>query len=625
LLLATNWRECDERNAPAKEFELPMSTAPVLNAEPPKEGVVVATVFDIDPQWIVNYRTEISDEDLEQLRGSIDEASKKPMIGIKQTILGTWNKGISSIYLVAGFCRYLCAYLIALRPLIKEWNEHFGYKAGDEGFLPYNGTDTAKENRNPRRSPIDRWLAIRKIREQGGEWAEKFDTALKSWRLQVNLRDYGDVDTQAAKALAMIDNVDENENRTDPSLADKLARIEMLIESGAKAKQVADVMGLTEGQVSAFRKISAVPSLLRERFQSAEMEAAYPNVVDRQKEQTILETAVNEYARRLKEPEDSAERIPVQHAKNFAFAINNAKKPINVKELGRLTRFLVSLSDDGRPTTKSTPDLTVFNSRIDLAVKNTKLPEETAAVAPAADGTVAAPTATVELTVEDLAIRQAAERAAVGAAADIAAQQNKAETVSGDAAKEAELKAANATAPVVAPAATSPSLAPLTTVPPVGELGGKEVQQLESEVGFDDMLSGVEATPDLAAAAAAQKPADTSGQTRVKTTETVTSPYKRVADEKVEASANAYLKDSAVEETATIIDQAGYIAAAMEDFFMLGMQGPYQACNKLHVTFTESANSYLKELEAFVEAKGTAEEKELIKSAKPKYEVPSLA
>lgn len=605
-----------------------VSSAQEINA--PKEGVVVATLFDVDPTWIENYRSEIGDDDLQQLYGSIEEASKKPMIGIKQTVLGTWNQGLTKILLVAGFCRYLCAYLYALRPLIKKYNEHFGYKNGDPGWLPYNGTDTSKENRNARRSPTERWKAIRTIRDQGGEWAEQFDNALKSWKLQINLRDYGDPETAEAKALAMIDNVDENENRTDPSLWDKLSRIDSLVNAGAKAKKIADVMGLTEGQVSAYRKISSVPDMLRERFSSAEVEAAFPDVKERQKEQGMIEVAIAEYLRRLREPKDSPETISVSHAKDFAFVINNKNKPINVKELSRLTRRLVALSEAGTPTTKATPDLTVFRSFIEQAIKATKLPDEPTAPQTGAEmlaasvegggGTTAKAGHGDGPTPEDLAIQQASEKAAVAAAATIKQQQ--ADAASGDAAKEAELKAANATAP--------PLVAPLTSVPPIKELkAGDEAglvsqEELEDEIGFDEMVSGVAVPGDLAAAAAQTKPADPTGQTRTKTKDADLSKYTRIADEKVEHSANAYLKDSATEATATIVDIAGYLLAATEDFFMLGMQPQYNVCNKLHVEYSTKANDYLKNLEDFLEKKATAEEKELIRSLKPVYAPPSL-
>lgn len=664
-----------EAPAPEKAKQEEKEMAPVISrsVEIAREGLVTVPLSDMDPTWIKNYRTQIATEKIVGYRNGAEES------GQLTSVTGVWSADGKKVYLCAGFCRLEFLEELALKKVVKEYNDHFGFEKGDEGFISLEGLTYKKVSEHEKEveeeftevegeaavkkvrlvkkmvgkfAPVDDDLDTitrrnhrMKIREQGAEWATKFDNALKMATIHVTTKDLGDPDSDDAKQRGEMINIEENDLRTNPSQWDTICRVEKFMAMGKKAKLVAEQTGRSASSITHIRKVYSLPEFIKLNWTDDALVAAFKltgdaDAVKRQTELLVAtrDNCLAEYVRRLKLPEGEEQVLKFSAAKEFAAnlqATQEGTEPLPIKQALPLFQELVGVGKDGKPNNAGALEYGVFMAKLRDAKRIAKMPEaeqQAAAVAaasgvttPLVHGSPADPT-----TVEGLAALQqhAAGLVAGGVAGAAPPAVNgtagtacttgttgtpaKAEaTRPEDAAAQAEIKAANAGTA----ASTEPGLATDAEVNDDAEFE-KMLQQESAEnaaaAGADPLaVAAAGATP----ATPEAKPAD--GQMRSKTTEAVVSRYKVKAPESLEKQAYARLKDAA-EYGANLFDVSGCLIAAAELLAAVGMDKESGEINKAYVPFDDAARNYLDKLEEVV-AKLPDAERLAIQAMKPKY------
>lgn len=619
-----------EEAAPAAEEKtvkvkaLPLPPIKMGAGEVPRDGVVTVTLFDIDPLWIVNYRTEIETDRLVEVRKMIDEQ------GMLQPVGGVWSKDGSRIHLAFGFCRLECRYQLALRKLVKDYNDFFGRVPGDDGFIDLTGVTYVKRKVgdqekafvvNDSLDTISRMKHREQIRDMGQEWKDKYDNALKVVPIQVRTIEVGDPDTEDAKQIGKIRNITENKGRNNPSLWDELSQVDTMLSMGIKAKHIAESLGKSEPVISKYRKVfnfpatvkeTWTPAVLKEQLKLADEAAVNLAVATR-------DTCLNEFQRRLRLSETHEEVIGISHCREFVDEVTHSKDPLRVREAFALLKELVDVGEDGKPHGGRVMELGALRSKMRDARKAMKLPDAPVPTAPA--GTVVAPTvstgnsapsvpATDPTAVDELAELQKHAEAniatAQAAVAPATVTPSKPEVVrSEDAAIQSEIAAANA-----AGGTSEPSLDDMNP----------------DDAALEALIAEEAAGGDLAAAAAAATtPAGVAkvpeGQLRTKTTEAVASKYRPRNPESLEKQAWQRLKDAS-NPTANPFDVAGNLVVVTELFSAIGMDKEYTEVNRSFVKYEEEARVYFAKLEEVASKHGTEDEKQALASLRPKYTVP---
>lgn len=597
----------------------------------PNEGGIAVSLFDINNKWIKNYRRDAFDHKLNALRKSINEGTVKDgglwRLGVMMSLIGCWSKDKTYVNLAGGFCRLEACHQIALKEVIDDYNKHFGYKEGDEGFVYVSGNPKSDESPDT----LSREKHRLKVRDQGGEWAEKYDAALKSHTLLFNLKDWGDPDTDEAKRKGLLANFDENRNRTDPSLWDSIERVVELSAMGYKGSEIQATLDLSAAAVSQYKTLHAMPEEMRAHFSGDAFEKEYPNVEDRALALATLTTCLSEFIARLKLPPADPKCIDFSKAREVVYAIKpDGKKQVKMKDRLRLLRLLTRVGDDGKATDIATTDLSTINTEIRAAQNFAKekvaeaTPEQinasvdaaaAAAAAAVSAGKVEAPATVAQQAPAASAATPATATPASPAPVQTNVPQAGPSTTQPNAAIEAEIAAANNG--VVADRLP-------VDVPPA---------ELEESLSLDDILDGDLSIGDDHLAAAEQALAEAKsnageslGQMASKMQDVKVDKYaNKVAPETLERWAIDDLKNVTRNENSTIFTAAIALANATTLLNAIGNSRDRDVINKQSLEFLAACESYHAKLEEIVGAKATMEEKAELMAMRPKYELPAIA
>lgn len=552
----------------------------------PAEGQVSVPLDQVDDTMFPNYRKNVDEDHINQLSKEIKEHGQLTPCG------GSWSKDGSKIGIWSGFCRLEAMRRLATEKVVKEYNEAMGKKSGDDGYIPPGGLG------------FDNHKLREQIRQVGGEWAAKYEAALKAYKIDFKTIPVED-DVDAALKGISANTMDK------PPLMDLCQRIDDLCNTeinGAKvtAKRIAGALKMTEAQISHHRKIYATANYLRETLvgtteKPVDLTALGLKPEEAEAERQSLATAIGEWERRLRLRKDNPQAISFSHAREFSNAVQNKQEPMTLAGIARLLRFLVSLSSTGKPSTDATPDWTVFNNRLRDFRKLGKAAEEPAPAAGAtAAPAAAAPAAAAGVDTSTLSADQKAQFAAAGAAAAVAT-----------APAQSAAQPPATTAPVVAqcPALSAEDQAKMAEVNAANDVPVNTLDDLVKPAETtDELLAG---TPAAATTPppAGQPAGPTDGQMKSKTVEGgPESVYKVKPPEKIESLANRmldHLDNTDPEANATFIDQLGYLLSSVQLFGVIGMDDPVNILQEIYVNQSEAANSYIAKLEATVkECKG---------------------
>lgn len=554
-----------------------------------QEGVYEVSLFDINNGHFKNYRKNVSDDYIEDLRLSIKQR------GLLQDVVGAWldDDENGSIGLIAGFCRFEAMQRIALWDLVKEYNKAHNLEGDDA--IPHAGhcfrTQQLRE----------------KIREAGDEWKEKYDDALKAYKIRVKTRPIKD------NVDAALDNMVENEVREDASLADKLSRIEDLINEGVKAKRIATALRTNEPGISQCRKIVALPAALREKFgktgdgelDSTAVGEAYGlegEAANEKADQLLL--AVDEFQRRLDLPKNHDSCIKFSLARDLAAAVLHKKDPLSLRAAGDLLIELTRM-DGKNPTSKSTMDFSEFKKKLADAKKKTNLPDEPE-VEEGSGGAEG-------VTTEDVAADQVSSGKTDG-------------SQEGDESIERQIKDENDAA------VESGDAAPIEpSLEGESEEGEEEEESPEDEEAALDAeieadIAEAESQDDESSAPAATPPPD--GQISHTTKDAPEQSFKVMAPFTIEQRAHTSLDDAFDDESAdTYVDRSQLLLVSTTLLEVVGKDRPSGKVNKAYVEYTELVNELFDEALKVVDEKGTKAQKSKVAEIREKldgFERPSL-
>lgn len=637
------------------EAKAEMPAAIQRTVEVPREGVTSISLHDLDTGYIKNYRTEISTEYIDSRRKSLDEH------GMLQPVVGLWSKDGTKIYLIAGFCRTFAEWQRALKKLVKEYNTHFQYEEGMEGYISLDGLtyrkvgerkteelvkdaegkETLVEKMVPKYAPVDdnldtvsRQKHLELIKQAGQEWADKFNAALKGKMINVRTVDLGDPDTKETKDRASIKNIVENDERTDPSLWDKLSKVETMIEMGYKQKDIAVSLGKTQGVISAYRTIYGCGAMIKETWTLEVLAAQFKldvKVPDQlaklQQLVDVRDACILEFNRRLRLPATDELHIKIGLAKDFAFAAKDMEELPPKVGLG-IFQTLTQVGDNAKPTEAGTLQYPVFATKLRDAKRVAKLPDapvaEAGTVTPGADPNSVSELAALQehaaKTAAELTASAAAPATTTAAAPAGPAVSAKPEAVRPeDAAAQAEIAAANAQAAGTATSgeASEVGLATDTEAQDDAEFQKMLAEEAAQTGEVKDPLAAA-ATGEAAAGAAATKAPDGQMRTKTVTAEAVVFKYKVRAAESLEKQALARLKD-AQDPMSHLFDISGNLIASAELLSAIGMDKESAAVNKAYVPFDEACRTYFDKLEEFAGSHGTEAERQTMTAMRPKY------
>lgn len=603
----------------------------------PDFGTLRFALADIDPHWIPNYRSDALEEELDDLRDSVQQGTdrKTGHLGVKQAVMGCWNKEKTKALLAAGFRRFEAAQQVALAPLVREYNEHFKYeetietevdgkpvKSVNPKFIFLNGNPLGKKGKP---DTLTRMKHRLQIREQGGEWATKYDEIMAKFSIEVSLQDYGDPTTDEAKTLGKADNLIENTLHSEPSFYDECKRVYDLREAGIKGSVLSRKLKLTAPQVSQYQKIHQLGESLRTRFSGDALLKAYPDEADRHTALATLESGIAEFINRMKLSPKDSRVIEISKAREITYALDSDKEPISLKDSLHLLSFCTRLDEDGKPTSMSTPDLSQIVSMIKTKRQLAKSPEPPPAATKPATPEQALASLDQSL---DEAMKMVSGGTATPAPAPAAAPTPPvakpapeaklpaaSETLSGDAAIEAQIAAENR--------AANADIPPMEMLDE--DMSMEEIMQAGMQAGDDDS----EANDELAAAAAASKATQAekaaTGEMRSKTTDAAVDRYKMLTPENLESRAVSHIKVTASHEAATMFDISGSLFASMELFSAIGLKQQERTVQAACIDYTDAAGKYLAALEAAVEKFADPHTKAEVAALKPKFTAPSLS
>lgn len=609
----------------------------IANANPndslPAGGITVRfRLIDIDNHWIENYRTDAIQSELRQLRDEIWSATDRKQFycGVKSPLWGCWNKGRTKALLSAAFRRFECCLQIALRDLVKEYNEAMGYKEGDVGFVYIDGNPDG-DKASP--STIARQKHRETIKQQGGDWAKKWDEALSQWTVEVHLEDYGDPDTDEAKHRAKGDNLIENTFHSEPSFFDTIHRVVLLKEANYKGADIASRLKLSPAAVSQYTNIFNLPKTLRETFSGVPLEKAWPDEEQRHEALATLESGIAEFIHRLKLSPKDPRVIEISKARDLMYGLTgDGEKEISLQDRLDLLAFTVKLDDSGKPTKHPTPDLKQINDNIKAKRALSKAPAVAdtpmVPVTPEVEhkiisdaGAEAAKILAGELPATPVTTAPAPEAPPVKPVTQ-EAQPPATEGLVGDMQTQEQIAAANRAASM-----DLPPMEDLVDVPSpdIEEPTMEELMEGEVEEGLADED---EVADEMAAAAAATKPAvkteNVTGESKTKMTDAVANKYKVTGPETLERRANDHVKTTAAAEGASVFEVTSALAMANELFSAIGMTAQERKVNRAQIDYVDAANKWIEAMEFLLKATASQEDIDKVMALKPKYVAPSL-
>lgn len=532
-----------------------------VKTEVPAEGQVKVVLSRINNRHFKNSRHGIGTSlAMSELVSNIKAQ------GLLVPVLGTWSEDGSEIWLVAGYRRTEAMQQIALKSLVKDFNDKMGYKPGDADFVDLQNQDHRE-----------------RIRDTSPEWAEKYKEALD--KLSVEVRTSAIADTTSAR----IKNLVENEVREDFTLAELCDTIRELLDEGVKQKDIAKGMSKTDAAISQLAKIARMPKLLAERFEKGIPELKLAES-DKQKMLAEYPTAIEELERRIALPKGHTQAIPFSHMRDFAAGFDHKTDPLSLTSSFNLLRDLVRLGPQGNATEIATMDYGVFKAKLADARQETKklaeAPAETKAeTKPSGDGQAAE-----KPEVSTGKTESPPPAAAVPAAQtvqEIAQQQQKPTLTAED----------EVNAQIIAEANAAESVAE------------DKLQELADASDEDEATK--------AAKAAEKKEKEVTGETRTSTKEAPSVAYRMMDAPNIENMAVQFVNWARTDETATICDREKFLFSAQNLYDILGMKDQANAIGEVELLFVEKLNAYVKTLEEFFATKATDAEKKSLAELYP--------
>jgi hypothetical protein len=598
----------------------PAAAVPPANVTPGKvltpqpDGQVRASLFDIDIYRWPNYRKVVTEAHIEELARTLGMNKNGEQL---QNIGGRWTEE-GKIGATFGFCRVEAMTRNALQKLCDEYNETFGYAKGQPEYVNCRGK--MFDNRSDRA----------RIRDAGPAWAEKYDNALKAYKLDVNIKAHQEgenIDLEVS-----FDNLIDNVMREDPPIWDLAVRIDDLsTRFGLTGKEIAKRMGKKEAAISQIKAIFNLPNGLRAMFRAAKEAGEIDADTLAQ-----MEVAVDALIRKCGMSKIYDSSIPMSHARKMAEALNNSNNPskpgkkISVKEFVRLLKVLVNMDKAGLiDEKKQRVDFGVFETHIEEAIRASVpvIQVPTVPAAPAAATTDAAATPPVNtVNTGDIAAAQAAVNAAIQAdaaapSAPAAPAAPAAPVAPAAPSKEDQLKAANAMAEPL-PAATAP--ATTSAAAPIAGLDSTTTDDIMSQMEKDMLaggIPGIDSTDeissgaddvDVAGGAAKAPPKTTDGASRIKAVDPSAQTVSLRPVPKIQGSVLKYLEIANNPENngvSKMAERLAALAAATTTLETIGMEKEQKVIDAAYNEYIEGFNAWLAKAESLLNAKLTDAEK----------------
>ena len=317
-----------------------------------RSGQVRMTLAVLDTDTLVNYRKTANEESIQKYCSSLKMNGNGEQL---QAIVGYIDEKTGKIVVYIGFTRVESMRRNALANLVKEYNNTFGYKPEDEGYVHNSETIVKVDSKKIKifEGGFETEKQRQRIRNHSEEWRTRYDAALANYPVDINLRPV------ASEDEAKLSNVASNMLVTEVGLMDQAEAIAELskVFSGNK---IAAELGITGGQVSHYKKVYASPGMLKDLFDDARA-----NHIITEEDRQLCHSLIEEYVRRLNLPKDNPSVIKFSHAREFANAVFNKKHPMNVKSVILLMKSLCCVGTDNkfRPE-ESTMDYGRFTARI---------------------------------------------------------------------------------------------------------------------------------------------------------------------------------------------------------------------------------------------------------------------
>lgn len=287
--------------------------------------------------------------------------------------------------LVAGFRRTEVFHRLALRPVVEAYNKRHNLTNGD-----------AVDYRDPE--------SRKKVLEAGGEWQQKWQTALENRLISAQIVEVKD-DYNAA-----VLNILENREREDIPLADEMNRIEELIQQYGKTQgEVAKRLTVDKSFVSSLRKIYKMRSYMEEVY----FKDLTPLGFSEEKTEAMkkhIEVMLDELDRRMALPKDNDAAVKFSLARDLSNFVKppKTKEPISTEGVIEALEILTCVEWCGKQPAvdrrRKTPESTLFGAKLREIVEreaNYKKAQAAKSEEPAAD-------ATASVTVDEIAEAQQA-------------------------------------------------------------------------------------------------------------------------------------------------------------------------------------------------------------------------
>lgn len=365
---------------------------------------------------IDNYRKTPTEEHIRNLSQSLGKNKQGQQL---QPVVVGWFEEEKLHSLVDGWCRDEAFERNALHALIKEWNTSKGLEPGNKDYVPYVLSD---EDVKEGVSPFTLRAKRERIKEAGGEWAEKYQAALEDMPVNIQVKVYKN------KLDALADSAAANEGREDVCAYDTALRIVELLEGGMTGAAVAKRLAISGGKVTQYKTLFEFP----EKIEKYLRESVGTEGGISEEDAKWLNMCLNEFRRRVRLARSSNAAIKMSFVRAFDTAVFGKNGYSQASTAYKLLRLLLNIGDDDTLKTKQpcmpfgqwTKALSDAKAKEKAAV----VTDETEAEADDDD------TETEVVTASDIADEQAKEQAEIRA-------DNAAAVESGEAAPQGEIEA----------------------------------------------------------------------------------------------------------------------------------------------------------------------------------------
>lgn len=582
----------------------------------------------IDNTVYENYRQLSSNEEIENLVDSIKSN------GLKQNLVSGLQPD-GRLGLACGFQRHEALLRLALEDVVEDYNKHFGYTPENEQYVFLSGMPRtffgSKDFRANVREMQDNRAVIRKA---SPEWAKKFDEALAKFQVNVQIKNY------KKTGEALIDNMEENELRSNPSLADKTRRIIAFLDSGTSATELARATGDSNATISHYKRIySIIPFLQGLRKEAATLtgfkdEEGKPELTNFLRK---MDGVIAELGRRFSLSEDDPARLQFQQLRELSHTIdpkNEAERP-PLPVIVDIVAVLVRTEPDGSATANPTFDMSTFKARVKDILFIDKQRREAAAKAEQ-DAQQQAAGGTASTAAPNLGTPAKGQpEASVVDMLDPAAMGTKSTVPSVDSATAVDAAIVQANQPAAAPtAATTPGgvVAPTdaqrqaaidqANLAAGGEAVAGTAMEEAPEISMSSLVPSVE---DLKQEIGAPPTSPDDGQMRSKTAEANKSRYQTLPPDKVEQMADSSVKELTSElslQTCSPYDNIQFMAQAKQMYYILGLSDKQHVVNAAMIGYVEKLRIWTENLETQLAKNAPADIVAAIKTLKP--EVPKI-